>query len=63
MHAVKDKRKQYPARTPYEARARLKELEQDQARRVITPARYIEERRRLVRLAIGGEGYDRPGDC
>ncbi len=53
MHAVNDKRKQYPARTPQEARARLKELEQDQQRRVITPARYVEERRRLVRLALG----------
>ncbi len=55
MHAVNDKRKQYPASTPFEARAQLAELERDQIRRLVAPDRYTTERRRLVRLALGAD--------
>ncbi len=45
--------KTYPAHTPYEARAQLRNLEHDQVRRLIDEKSYLHERRRLVRLALG----------
>ena len=44
----------YPARTPGEARAQLRNLEHDQIHRLIpNNFFYVLERRRLIRLALG----------
>ncbi len=43
----------YPARTPEEARVQLKNLEHDQIHRLVGELHYLQERRRLIRLALG----------
>jgi hypothetical protein len=47
----------YPARDAHEARIQLRNLERDQIGRLIEVGRYYEERRRLVRLALGSPDW------
>ena len=55
---VRERHRHYPARTPVEARKSLKAIEHDQSLRLISPERYLAERRRLIRLALMNDNPD-----